>query len=116
GLPPMANREQLAMLKRGVEKWNAWRVAHRDVPIDLREASFRGADLTNALLYRANLSEAYLRGAYLLERPSATQILPRPKVSIHATIRDRARLTTAPWPCQERCRWRSCAVSACQTS
>jgi len=81
----MANEEQLAILKQGVESWNKWRAENPEVRIDLRKASLsksnlrgadlhesvlRGADLaeadlTRANLYKANLGEANLHGASL---------------------------------------------------
>lgn len=51
----MANEEQLAILKSGVEEWNQWRKDNRPVKADLRDANLR----------RANLSRATLRGATL---------------------------------------------------
>ena len=66
----MANEEHLARLKHwvedradwhGVEAWNQWRAAHRDIRPDLS-----GADLSGiAHLFRANLSEADLSRADL---------------------------------------------------
>jgi hypothetical protein len=41
----MANAEQLAILKQGVEAWNEWRVKNLDVRLDLREADFMGTKL-----------------------------------------------------------------------
>src|SRR5215210_5246089 len=66
----MANRKQLALLKQGVEAWNAWRREHPKVCPDLFGASLFGADLSNADLREANLrgadlSYADLRGADL---------------------------------------------------
>ena len=45
----MANEQQLALLKAGVEGWNAWRTANPNVAIDLREADLSGADLSGAI-------------------------------------------------------------------
>jgi uncharacterized protein YjbI with pentapeptide repeats len=56
----MANEEQLAILKQGVDVWNKWRETNPDVPIDITRADFSEADPT-----RADFSEADLRGAYL---------------------------------------------------
>jgi len=56
----MANQEQLAILKQGVEAWNWWREQNPDVKIDLREAILKGVDLSDA-----NFSKANLRGANL---------------------------------------------------
>ena len=67
----MANEEHLARLKHwvedradwhGVEAWNQWRAAHRDIRPDLS-----GADLSGlAPLFRANLSGANLSGVFLM--------------------------------------------------
>lgn len=40
----MANQEQLAILKQGVDAWNKWRAANLDVDIDLIEADLMGAN------------------------------------------------------------------------
>ncbi len=61
----MANQEQLALLKSGVEAWNAWRAAHPDIAIDLREADLNGASLVQANLLKAHLDHAQLGGADL---------------------------------------------------
>jgi hypothetical protein len=77
----MADQEQLRVLQKGVEAWNAWRREAGDVRIDLRwadllrEVMLRGAnlsganlratDLRGARLSGANLSGADLRGANL---------------------------------------------------
>ena len=58
----MADPEQLAILKQGVEFWNKWRQEHTDVRPDLSGAYLRRADLR-----RANLSGAFLRKADLTE-------------------------------------------------
>ena len=68
----MANPEDLAKLKEGVESWNRWR---RENPssgaylheADLHEADLHWADLEEANLSGANLSGAHLSGAHLLE-------------------------------------------------
>jgi hypothetical protein len=72
----MANEEQLAILKQGVEVWNRWREEKYNVNIYLYEANLVGADLRRANLQsaylilakprRANLLEADLRGANLI--------------------------------------------------
>ena len=81
----MANKEQLDILKKGVDAWNRWRSQNPREPInlgnanlsgtnlckadlrrvDLREANLREANLSGAILSRANLSEADLFRANL---------------------------------------------------
>ena len=48
----VANAEQLALLKAGVEGWNAWRQANTDAELDV------AIDLSGADLNRADLSYA----------------------------------------------------------
>ena len=61
----MADPEQLELLKRGVETWNAWRKEHPGVAIDLSDAPLTGADLAHAHLLKANLAHAHLGTADL---------------------------------------------------
>jgi hypothetical protein len=61
----MANRENLAMLRQGVEAWNAWRERNPLEPIDLCEAELHSAYLALANLSSANLSGAILKEAIL---------------------------------------------------
>jgi len=66
----MANEEQLAILKQGVEVWNKWRYStlrfRADLSgADLKKADLRGINLSEAILYEADLSEAMLREADL---------------------------------------------------
>jgi uncharacterized protein YjbI with pentapeptide repeats len=65
----MANPEDLAKLKKGVEEWNRWRRSSRVYPdlsrADLHEANLAGADLAAAHLMRANLRGANLNKAFL---------------------------------------------------
>src|SRR5687767_1975486 len=66
----MGNEEHLARLKQGVEVWNEWREADRNIRPDLREANLDGAalhkaDLRGAIFTRANLTNADLREANL---------------------------------------------------
>jgi hypothetical protein len=56
----MANEEHLTRLKQGVEAWNQWRAANRDM-----RPSFGGAALPGTNLSHADLSHADLRGANL---------------------------------------------------
>jgi len=62
----MANEEQLAILKRGVEVWNDWRSANPHINIDLFAADLKGANLIGGNFQYANLKEANLRDANLL--------------------------------------------------
>jgi uncharacterized protein YjbI with pentapeptide repeats len=66
----MANDEHLAVLRCGVQEWNAWRRRHSEVVIDLVDGRLnglrlRGADLNHANLRGAHMSRAYLRFADL---------------------------------------------------
>jgi hypothetical protein len=63
----MANPEQLAILKRGVTQWNAWRQEHPDVTADLTKADLTKAELIRVNLSGANLNEANLLGAILVD-------------------------------------------------
>jgi uncharacterized protein YjbI with pentapeptide repeats len=58
----MANAEQLAILKAGVEGWNTWREANPDAGLDVA-IDLTGADLRDAILSSANLRDADLYGA-----------------------------------------------------
>jgi uncharacterized protein YjbI with pentapeptide repeats len=66
----MANDEHVALLKQGVNDWNAWRQENESIEIDLSFADLRGADLSfadlrGAILSGADLREAHLREAHL---------------------------------------------------
>jgi len=64
----MANEKHLKILKQGVEKWNEWRKANRDILIvDLSGADCHDANFGKANLSWAYLVEANLRGANLSE-------------------------------------------------
>ncbi len=63
----MANQEHLAVLKKGVETWNSWRLANLEINPDLSEASLCQADLSGAILSGANLWKIDLSGANLSE-------------------------------------------------
>lgn len=60
----MANPKQLAKLDEGVEAWNRWRASKAFVP-DLRGASLRDRNLSDANLRGADLREADLNKAVL---------------------------------------------------
>ena len=57
----MSNDEHLAVLRRGVAAWDAWRAQHDDAT-DLSRAGLRGLDLSRFDLSRADLRGADLRG------------------------------------------------------
>jgi len=66
----MVDHEQLELLKKGVESWNAWRANNPSLEpglagADLSKADLRGVDLCRANLLEADLSGADLRGADL---------------------------------------------------
>lgn len=56
----MANKEQLAILKQGVDVWNRWREENPNVNIDLSEANLLRFDLNGVDFMVANLSKANL--------------------------------------------------------
>jgi uncharacterized protein YjbI with pentapeptide repeats len=62
---PMADPDQVALLRAGVASWNAWRGRHPEIEPDLAGASLRGLDLSSADLGAADLRKADLRGAIL---------------------------------------------------
>ena len=78
----MANQEQVALLKSGVDKWNAWRQA------ESKEIDLSGADLSGVSLKDANLSDANLSGANLTRANLSGANLTRAKL-------DKADLTNA---------------------
>jgi uncharacterized protein YjbI with pentapeptide repeats len=61
----MADEEQLALLKQGVEVWNQWRSKNPKQQIDLSEANLSRANLSRAILSGANLKQTNLSGANL---------------------------------------------------
>ena len=61
----MANEEQLAILRQGVEVWNKWREENPDIKIDLTGAILHRAELNDVSFYLANLSGAELTEASL---------------------------------------------------
>lgn len=54
----MANEEQLAILKQGVDVWNQWREEYPDEEIDLTDADFFEVDFSGINLSKANLNSA----------------------------------------------------------
>ena len=67
----MANDEHIALLKKGVDAWNAWRLKNLDIPPDLSDANLSEARLVEANLIKANLIKANLGEANLSGRTSA---------------------------------------------
>jgi hypothetical protein len=63
----MANEEHLAILRQGVEAWNAWRAANPGVVPDLRIADLSEARLRGMNFYGANLRMSRLIWADLRE-------------------------------------------------
>jgi uncharacterized protein YjbI with pentapeptide repeats len=73
----MANPEHVALIQRGVEVWNQWRLEHpRETPdfsgaelrfVDCRRANLRGANFEGAVLRGADLIYADLEESTLLE-------------------------------------------------
>jgi uncharacterized protein YjbI with pentapeptide repeats len=72
----MANEEQLAILKQGVDVWNKWRSEKRNRKIELNNADLHDLDLSDANLYGANL-----RGANLTRADLSSAILQFAKLS-----------------------------------
>ena len=67
----MANDEHVAILKKGVEAWNAWRRENPDIRPDLSEANLRDwdlriVDLSKTCLIDTDLSMALLSDAVRL--------------------------------------------------
>jgi uncharacterized protein YjbI with pentapeptide repeats len=63
----MANDEHVALLKQGVDAWNAWRDENPKVVPDLSGANLMKENLVGANLSEADLSDANLREANLRE-------------------------------------------------
>jgi Pentapeptide repeats (8 copies) len=61
----MANDQHVALLKKGVDAWNAWRVANPDIRPDFIQADLSGRDLRRARLYLTDLILTNLTGANL---------------------------------------------------
>ena len=59
----MADEEQLAILRQGVEAWNAWRGEHPKIHVDFTDANFAFTNFAFTNLAGANLSGAGLGGA-----------------------------------------------------
>lgn len=62
----MSSKKQLADLEQGVNHWNAWRIRHPRVEIDLTSADLRNRDLSGINLSHSNLRGANLQGAVIV--------------------------------------------------
>src|SRR3954465_16007489 len=62
----MANEEHVALLKQGVDAWNAWHEENPKLFPDLAGANLNGANLRGAILIKANLNRADLVEATLV--------------------------------------------------
>jgi hypothetical protein len=63
---PVADQEQVKLLKENLAKWNAWRSSAPTIRPDLSHADLRSANLITANLTNANLNGADMTGALLL--------------------------------------------------
>src|SRR5260370_10247118 len=61
----MANDEHVALLKKGVAAWNAWREENPHISPDLTKANLSKANLSGASLVKANLRGSNLSRARL---------------------------------------------------
>ncbi|HLJ91356.1 MAG TPA: pentapeptide repeat-containing protein [Candidatus Angelobacter sp.] len=61
----MATGEHTKILKRGVDAWNRWRVENPSIKPDIDGADLRGAHLSGAFFYDANLRVVKMTGADL---------------------------------------------------
>ena len=94
----MANDEQVAILKKGVKAWNAWRGENISVRPNLVDAKLRGANLVGANLRDANLTRADLTGAHLLQADLNRAILIEADLASRgATLGGEPHLCKAPW-------------------
>ena len=61
----MANEEHVALLRQGVEAWNAWHEENPKLFPDLAGANLKGAILAGANLNGADLANADLTGCHV---------------------------------------------------
>jgi uncharacterized protein YjbI with pentapeptide repeats len=61
----MANQEQLDLLKKGVQAWNAWREQNPSITPDLSDAWLQDFDFSGANFQGANLTNATFQNATL---------------------------------------------------
>jgi TIR domain/Pentapeptide repeats (8 copies) len=96
----MANGEHVALLKKGVDAWNEWRLENRGprgpnlTGANLIGAILEKADLSWADLTAANLTEANLTGAQL-EQANLTAAKLGPRANLHQANLIRANLHLA---------------------
>jgi hypothetical protein len=62
----MANEQQVAILKAGRDRWNAWRQSHPDTRIELVGADLSRARLDGVILDRADLSQCNARATWFV--------------------------------------------------
>jgi len=94
----MANKEQLAILKQGVDVWNRWREDNPNLEIDLSKANLDGLHLHRINLFKANLRKTDLDSADLsgadLEQTNM-ELCSLYKANLHAVNLQRANLWAA---------------------
>ena len=61
----MGDFNQLKLLKKGSEGWNAWKRENFKTPVDLSDTDLSGADLRHVELHSVDLSKANMCGAKL---------------------------------------------------
>lgn len=59
----MADAEQLARLRGGVEEWNAWRKKNRGLRVDLLKSDLHESNLSGANLSKTDLRDGHPRTA-----------------------------------------------------
>jgi uncharacterized protein YjbI with pentapeptide repeats len=83
----MPNKKHVAILRKGVHVWNAWRDENPDVRPDLSKTNLSKANLSKANLSRANLDEANLRSANLNKAKLTSAVLSEANLS-RANLRE----------------------------
>jgi len=61
----MPNAQQVDLIRKGAQVWNAWRKEHSNIWVDLTQSDLTGVDLYGARLEHASLGGANLRNADL---------------------------------------------------
>ena len=62
----MANEEHVALLKQGMDAWNAWRDKNPDILLDLSHADLNEAKLNGTYLCGAAAFHRFIRTIHLL--------------------------------------------------